>query len=97
RMSYCDYNYDLLGDMVRRVSTRTLADAAAERIFQPLGMADTYFVVPEHCGAASRAGGRRRRPIRLRTPGITKPASSRRPRGQAAAPSRRRWIWRSSV
>src|SRR5712691_1291226 len=48
----------LLGDMVRRVSTRTLADVAAERIFQPLGMADTYFVVPE----ALRCRIARRRP-----------------------------------
>jgi len=47
RMSYCNYNYELLGDIVRRASSRTLADFAAERIFQPLGMADTHFVVPE--------------------------------------------------
>jgi CubicO group peptidase (beta-lactamase class C family) len=47
RMSYCDYNYELLADIVRRVSGGTLADVATERIFQPLGMADTYFIVPE--------------------------------------------------
>jgi CubicO group peptidase (beta-lactamase class C family) len=45
--SYCDYNYKLLGDVVRRVSARSLADFASPRIFQPLGMADTHFVVPE--------------------------------------------------
>jgi serine-type D-Ala-D-Ala carboxypeptidase len=45
--AYCSYNYELLGEIVRRVSGRSLADFAAERIFRPLGMNDTYFVVPE--------------------------------------------------
>lgn len=45
--AYCSYNYELLGEIVRRVSGRSLADFAAKRIFQPLGMNDTYFVVPE--------------------------------------------------
>jgi CubicO group peptidase (beta-lactamase class C family) len=47
RMSYCNYNYDLLGEIVRRVGGRALEEFAAERIFRPLGMADTYYVVPE--------------------------------------------------
>jgi CubicO group peptidase (beta-lactamase class C family) len=47
QMSYCNYNFDLLGEIVRRVSGRALADVAVERIFRPLGMADTYFVLPE--------------------------------------------------
>ncbi len=46
RMRYSNYAYELLGDIVRRVSGKALADFAAERIFRPLEMVDTYFVVP---------------------------------------------------
>jgi serine-type D-Ala-D-Ala carboxypeptidase len=46
-MSYCNHNYLLLGELVRRVSGHSLADFAAERLFQPLGMNDTYYIVPE--------------------------------------------------
>jgi len=46
-MSYCQYGYELLGETVRRVSGRPLARFARERIFDPLGMKDTHYVVPE--------------------------------------------------
>jgi CubicO group peptidase (beta-lactamase class C family) len=46
-MSYCNYGYELLGEIVRRISGRSLADFCQERIFQPLGMGDTYCVVPD--------------------------------------------------
>jgi len=46
-MSYCTYGYQLLGEIVRRVSGRSLADFARERIFQPLGMKDTEYIVSE--------------------------------------------------
>jgi serine-type D-Ala-D-Ala carboxypeptidase len=46
-MSYCDNNIDLLGEIVQRVSGCSLADFTSERIFQPLGMIDTYYIVPE--------------------------------------------------
>ncbi|MFN8445647.1 MAG: serine hydrolase domain-containing protein [Caldilineaceae bacterium] len=46
-MSYCSYNYELLGEIVRRVSGRALADFAQTRIFAPLGMRDTYYSVPD--------------------------------------------------
>jgi CubicO group peptidase (beta-lactamase class C family) len=45
-MSYCTWGYELLGEIVRRVSGQSLADFAAERIFQPLGMKDTAYFVP---------------------------------------------------
>lgn len=45
-MSYADQNYDWLGEIVRRVSGRSLADFARERIFAPLGMDDSHFIVP---------------------------------------------------
>jgi len=46
-MSYSGFGYDLLGEIVRRVSGATLAEFAAERIFSPLGMKDTYYGLPE--------------------------------------------------
>ena len=46
-MSYCDYGYMLLGEIVRRVSGQALADFARERLFEPLGMQDTFYIVPD--------------------------------------------------
>lgn len=46
-MSYCNYGYALVGEIARRVSGRSLADFARERIFGPLGMKDTWYVVPD--------------------------------------------------
>ena len=46
-MSYCAYGYYLLGEIVRRVSGRSLVDFAREKIFEPLGMDDTYYIVPD--------------------------------------------------
>jgi len=46
-MSYCNHNYRLLGEIVRRMSGRSLADFASERIFEPLRMSDTYYILPE--------------------------------------------------
>jgi CubicO group peptidase (beta-lactamase class C family) len=46
-MSYADFNYQLLGEIVRRVSGSSLADFARYRIFQPLGMKDSSYIVPD--------------------------------------------------
>jgi CubicO group peptidase (beta-lactamase class C family) len=46
-MSYCNYGYELVGEIVRRVSGRSLDDFARERIFEPLGMKDTCYIVPD--------------------------------------------------
>src|SRR5439155_1510856 len=46
-MSYCDTGYNLLAEIIRRVSGRPLDLFARERIFEPLGMADTDYIVPE--------------------------------------------------
>ena len=40
---YSDTNYFLAGEIVRRVSGKSLRDFAAERIFGPLGMTNTRF------------------------------------------------------
>src|SRR5262245_25825843 len=46
-MFYSNYNYNLLGEIVRRVSDQALADFARSRIFKPLGMQDTFYIVPD--------------------------------------------------
>ena len=46
-MIYCNANYELLAEIMQRVSGRPLEDFARERIFGPLGMKDSYYVVPE--------------------------------------------------
>jgi CubicO group peptidase (beta-lactamase class C family) len=46
-MSYCNFGYEMLGEIVRRVSGQPLQDVVRARICEPLGMVDTHFVVPE--------------------------------------------------
>jgi CubicO group peptidase (beta-lactamase class C family) len=46
-MSYSGYGYELLGEIVRRVSGMSLDGFCRKRIFEPLGMLDTHYVVPE--------------------------------------------------
>jgi CubicO group peptidase (beta-lactamase class C family) len=46
-MVYSNHNYELLGEIVRRLSGRSIEQVARARIFDPLGMNDTYYVVPE--------------------------------------------------
>ena len=41
-------NTDVLGVMVEAVTGRSLDDYFAEHLFEPLGMSDTHFNVPEH-------------------------------------------------
>ena len=56
---YSNTNYFLLGEVVKRVSKESLAEFAAENIFQPLGMTHTRFyddrtlVVPNRVAAYS--------------------------------------------
>jgi CubicO group peptidase (beta-lactamase class C family) len=45
--SYCSYGYDLLGEIVRRVSGENLDDFARDRLFGPLGMKNSSYIVPE--------------------------------------------------
>jgi uncharacterized protein YbbC (DUF1343 family) len=46
RFVYSDINYFLLGEIVRHVSGQTLDRFSHDRIFAPLGMADTMFLPP---------------------------------------------------
>ncbi len=46
-MLYSPIVFGLLGVIIERVSGRSFADFAEERLFSPLGMDDTWLVVPE--------------------------------------------------
>lgn len=60
---YSDFNYILLGEAVATAAGQSLPELAAERIFQPLGMADTTYCPPKawsHRIAATYCGDRQR-------------------------------------
>jgi CubicO group peptidase (beta-lactamase class C family) len=46
-MSYSNMNHALLGEILRRVSGESIAQFARDRIFGPLGMLDTDYVLPD--------------------------------------------------
>lgn len=46
RFVYSDINFELLGEIVRRLSGQTLADFTRQNIFEPLGMRETMFQPP---------------------------------------------------
>jgi CubicO group peptidase (beta-lactamase class C family) len=46
-MAYCNFNFVILGEIIRREASKSLEDFAYERIFEPLGMKDSYYVLPE--------------------------------------------------
>jgi CubicO group peptidase (beta-lactamase class C family) len=53
KMSYCNLNYELLGEIVRRVSGSAFSDFCRLRIFDPIGMAHTYVAPPVEIRLAS--------------------------------------------
>jgi CubicO group peptidase (beta-lactamase class C family) len=50
-MIYTNANYELLGEIVVRVSGRSLESLARERVFGPLGMDDSWYEVPQSAAA----------------------------------------------
>jgi CubicO group peptidase (beta-lactamase class C family) len=46
-MLYSNHNYELLSEIVRRVTRRPHWELAQERVFDPLGMNDCFYIVPE--------------------------------------------------
>lgn len=46
RFIYSDINFELLGEIVRRLSGKTLAQFAHDEIYGPLGMTETQFLPP---------------------------------------------------
>ena len=56
-MQYCNFNYELLADLVRRVGGTPIERFAQKRIFEPLGMTDSSYVLPrEHRERKVRRG-----------------------------------------
>lgn len=47
-MSYSSFGYGILGEIIAKVSGKPYHEFVKERIFEPLGMKDSYFIVPEH-------------------------------------------------
>ena len=41
------YNTDILGAMIEKISGQTLGEFLTERVFEPLGMNDTHFFLPD--------------------------------------------------
>jgi CubicO group peptidase (beta-lactamase class C family) len=58
-MVYANLNYVLLGEILRRLSGKGLEELARERLFGPVEMDDSYYVVPESVAprAVRRASG----------------------------------------
>lgn len=46
--TYSDINYQILGEVIRRISGQSLDRYCDEHIFEPLGMKDTFFKPPPH-------------------------------------------------
>jgi len=46
-MSYCGYGFELAAEIIRRVSGLSLDDFARKRLFEPLGMKDTFYILPD--------------------------------------------------
>lgn len=46
-MSYCGFGFKLMGEIIKRISGMSLDRFFTERIFKPLGMKDSYLVVPD--------------------------------------------------
>jgi uncharacterized protein YbbC (DUF1343 family) len=61
RFVYSDVGYEVLGEVVRRVSGERLDRFAEDRIFRPLGMTDTTFLPLSHRFSATRIAPTERR------------------------------------
>lgn len=46
-MMYADTNYELLAEVITRITDKSLEDAAQERLFTKLGIKDTHYILPE--------------------------------------------------
>lgn len=45
-MSYCDFNFDIAGEIIQRVAGMQLEEYAKEKLFGPLKMTDSHFRIP---------------------------------------------------
>ena len=44
---YCSFNIQFLGEIVRRISSRSLPDFCQDSLCRPLGMRDTFWTLPD--------------------------------------------------
>ncbi|MEJ2131663.1 MAG: serine hydrolase [Gammaproteobacteria bacterium] len=63
-MMYCNYNFDLVAEIVRRVSGLAFEDFVREHVFEPLEMTDSSFRLEERFRAQSTPRDWGRRPVR---------------------------------
>lgn len=54
---YCNTGYFLMGQLIKRLTEKTLPEFAQERLFFPLGMNRTFFFQDGHPGLSERAKG----------------------------------------
>jgi CubicO group peptidase (beta-lactamase class C family) len=47
QMAYANVNYELISEIIRRITGTTLDQAMRERVLDPLGMTDTAMIVPD--------------------------------------------------
>ena len=47
RFDYCSFGYEVSRLLIEKISGEKMADFAARRLFTPLGMKDSHFVLPE--------------------------------------------------
>ena len=46
-MRYCDLGYEICRKLIERVTGRSIDAFAREKLFEPLGMSDTHWILPE--------------------------------------------------
>ena len=58
-MQYCNFNYSLLGEIIRRATGTTLDEAMRQYLFEPIGMTNSAVIVPEdmQCQVIERPPG----------------------------------------
>jgi len=47
QFAYCNTGYQMLADIIEKISGESLDDFSRRRLFEPLGMMDSYFILPK--------------------------------------------------
>jgi CubicO group peptidase (beta-lactamase class C family) len=86
-MIYCNFNYTLLGEIVERVAGKPLEEFARERLFGPLGMESTDYVLRDDLRerVIVRPPGAPLKHVMVTMPGVETPAWERMPNGAGGA------------
>jgi CubicO group peptidase (beta-lactamase class C family) len=86
-MVYCNFNYTLLAEIVERAAGKPLPELARERLFEPLGMRDSDYVVRDAMRERLlvRPEGAPMKDTALQLPGVETTAWERMPNGAGGA------------